>query len=149
MGWQADLLEYQPFERRFAGDGHEGSMGACGLMICAGRRWRRARGEADSAKGQSIANRVCAACHGADGNSPTPAIRNSEPDSGIYRKQLSNFRSVAGKKAERENPSWRNCRGTFHGGHPRRRRVLRLAGPKTGAAKRPETLALVENLARR
>jgi len=29
--------------------------------------------KADSAKGQSIANKVCAACHGADGNSVSPA----------------------------------------------------------------------------
>src|SRR5437879_7526585 len=29
--------------------------------------------KADSAKGQSIASKICAACHGGDGNSPTPA----------------------------------------------------------------------------
>ena len=29
-------------------------------------------GKADLAKAQQIVNTVCAACHGADGNSPTP-----------------------------------------------------------------------------
>src|SRR6267154_563356 len=48
---------------------------------------------ADAAKGQSIANKVCAACHGADGNSPTSA-----------NPKLANFKPAAGKRAERENP---------------------------------------------
>jgi cytochrome c553 len=60
---------------------------------------------ADPAKGQSIANKVCAACHGADGNSPTPAnpkLAGQVPE--YVQKQLANFKPAAGKKAERENP---------------------------------------------
>jgi cytochrome c553 len=59
----------------------------------------------DTAKGQSIANKVCAACHGADGNSPTaanPKLAGQVPE--YIQKQLSNFKSVGGKKAERDNP---------------------------------------------
>jgi len=59
----------------------------------------------DPAKGQSVANKICAACHGQDGNSPTPAnpkLAGQIP--GYIRKQLSNFKSVDGNKPERTNP---------------------------------------------
>ncbi len=61
--------------------------------------------KADSAKGQSVANQVCAACHGADGNSPIPAnpkLAGQVPE--YLQKQLANFKPAAGKKADRENP---------------------------------------------
>ena len=61
--------------------------------------------KADSAKGQNIANKVCAACHGADGNSPTsanPKLASQVPE--YLQKQLANFKPAAGKRAERENP---------------------------------------------
>src|SRR3989475_3481937 len=61
--------------------------------------------KADSAKGQSIASKICAACHGADGNSPTPAnpkLAGQVPE--YLQKQLANFKPAAGKRAERENP---------------------------------------------
>src|SRR5258707_15211272 len=61
--------------------------------------------KADSANGQSIASRVCAACHGADGNSPTPAnpkLASQVPE--YLQKQLGNFKPAPGKRAERENP---------------------------------------------
>src|SRR3979411_2380438 len=60
---------------------------------------------ADSAKGQSTANKICAACHGADGNSPTsanPKLASQIPE--YLQKQLANFKPAAGKRAERENP---------------------------------------------
>ena len=61
--------------------------------------------KADSAKGQNIAGKICAACHGADGNSPTPAnpkLAGQVPE--YLQKQLANFKPAAGKRAERENP---------------------------------------------
>jgi len=61
--------------------------------------------KADSTKGQNIANKICSACHGADGNSPTPAnpkLASQVPE--YLQKQLANFKPVAGKRAERENP---------------------------------------------
>ena len=77
-----------------------------GFAVCAGplaAAEPAARG--DSAKGQSIAARVCAACHGADGNSPTsanPKLASQVPE--YLQKQLANFKPSAGKRAERENP---------------------------------------------
>src|SRR3990170_1013168 len=58
----------------------------------------------DPAKGQSIANQSCAACHAADGNSPlaaNPKLAGQIPE--YLYKQLANFRPAAGKKAERDN----------------------------------------------
>ena len=59
----------------------------------------------DAAKGQEIAAKVCAACHGPDGNSPlavNPSLAGQHPEY-IY-KQLGNFKSKGGKPAERNNP---------------------------------------------
>ncbi len=58
----------------------------------------------DAAKGQDIAAKVCAACHGPDGNSPlsvNPNLAAQHPEY-IY-KQLGNFKSKDGKPAERGN----------------------------------------------
>jgi cytochrome c553 len=61
--------------------------------------------KADAAKGQQIAAQVCAACHGADGNSIAPAnpkLAGQIPD--YLAKQLANFKpAAAGKPAERNN----------------------------------------------
>jgi cytochrome c553 len=60
--------------------------------------------KADAAKGQTIATQVCAACHGADGNSVAPAnpkLAGQIPD--YLAKQLANFKPAAGKPAERSN----------------------------------------------
>ncbi len=59
----------------------------------------------DAAKGQEIAAKVCAACHGPDGNSPlaaNPSLAGQHPEY-IY-KQLGNFKPKGGKPAERNNP---------------------------------------------
>jgi cytochrome c553 len=59
----------------------------------------------DLAKGQQIAGQVCAACHGADGNAPSPAnpkLAGQHPD--YLYKQLLNFVPKQGaKEAERPN----------------------------------------------
>ena len=58
----------------------------------------------DPAKGQAIAGQVCAACHAADGNSPSAA--NPKLAGQFYEylhKQLTNFRPQGGRKAERDN----------------------------------------------
>lgn len=55
--------------------------------------------KADSAKGQQIASGICAACHGADGNSVIPGNPKLAGQSAEYLyKQLKNFKS-----AERNN----------------------------------------------
>lgn len=59
----------------------------------------------DPAKAQAIVNQVCAACHGADGNSPlsaNPALAGQHPE--YTYKQLLNFRSQDGKPPERSSP---------------------------------------------
>ncbi len=59
----------------------------------------------DVAKGQEIAGKVCAACHGPDGNSPlsvNPSLAGQHPE--YLYKQLGNFKSKNGKPAERNNP---------------------------------------------
>lgn len=60
--------------------------------------------KADPAKGKVVAETICAACHGADGNSmasANPHLAGQIPQY-IY-KQLSNFKSVDGKPAARNN----------------------------------------------
>ncbi len=58
--------------------------------------------KADAAKGQQIASQVCAACHTPDGNSVIPTNPKLAGQSADYLyKQLTNFKSVGGKPAER------------------------------------------------
>lgn len=64
-----------------------------------------AHAKADPAKGKLIAETVCVACHGADGNSAVSAnpILAGQVEEYIY-KQLKNFKAVDGKPAARNNP---------------------------------------------
>ena len=59
----------------------------------------------DPAKGQQLAAQVCAACHGADGNAPSPSNPKLSAQHADYLyKQLVNFVPKAGaKEAERAN----------------------------------------------
>lgn len=63
-----------------------------------------AKGKADPAKGKIIAETVCVACHGADGNSAASANPHlaGQVEEYIY-KQLKNFKAVDGKPAARNN----------------------------------------------
>jgi cytochrome c553 len=59
----------------------------------------------DAAKGQEIVGKVCAACHGPDGNSPLPVNPSLAGQHVEYiYKQLSNFKAKDSKPAERNNP---------------------------------------------
>lgn len=64
-----------------------------------------AKGKADPAKGKIIAETICVACHGADGNSPVSANPNlaGQVEEYLY-KQLSNFKAVGDKPAARNSP---------------------------------------------
>jgi cytochrome c553 len=115
-----------------------------GLTMCAGPlAAAELQAKADSAKGQSIANKVCAPCHGADGNSPTsanPKLAGQIPE--YIQKQLGNFKAADGKKAERENP----VMGGMAAGLSEQdiRDVAAYFGAQTtkpGTARHPETLA--------
>ena len=58
----------------------------------------------DLAKAKNIAETVCVACHGADGNSPTPANPILAGQGSEYLlKQLTEFKAVDGKPALRNN----------------------------------------------
>lgn len=75
------------------------------LAICALALCTAAATAADLGKGQAIAAQVCAACHGADGNSPTPVnpkLAGQIPE--YLQKQMRNFKPEDGKKAARDNP---------------------------------------------
>ena len=63
-----------------------------------------AKGKADPAKGEVIAESVCVACHGADGNSPAAANPNLAGQGAEYLyKELVNFKAADGKPAARNN----------------------------------------------
>lgn len=65
---------------------------------------KAATAKPDAGKGQTIATQVCAACHGADGNSAitiNPKLAGQIPE--YIAKQLANFKAAPGKKAERDN----------------------------------------------
>jgi cytochrome c553 len=58
----------------------------------------------DAAKAQNIASQVCAACHGADGNSVAPANPKIAGQFSEYlHKQLADFKAQGGKKPARES----------------------------------------------
>jgi cytochrome c553 len=80
------------------------AMVACAATGSIGARAQESKSD-DVAKGQQIAAKTCAACHGPDGNSPTsafPKLAGQIPE--YLQKQLANFKAASGKKAERENP---------------------------------------------
>lgn len=116
-----------------------------GFLICATPlAGAEPEAKADSAKGQSIVNKVCAACHGPDGNSPTPAnpkLAGQVPE--YIQKQLANFKSAAGKKADRENPVMGGMAASLSVEDARNVAAYFAAqAPKPGVARYPETLTL-------
>lgn len=77
-----------------------------GVMIALFAAHAAAQGviKGDPAKAQQIVTQVCAACHAADGNSPSPAnpsLAGQHPE--YLYKQLRNFKPQNGKPAERNN----------------------------------------------
>jgi cytochrome c553 len=74
--------------------------GASGLALA------QAPAKPDLKRGEQIATQVCASCHGADGNSGSPANPKLAGQHSEYLyKQLANFKVKAGaKEAERVNP---------------------------------------------
>jgi cytochrome c553 len=141
-----NLLEYQPFEQRLAREsGMRRAWALVGILACATPLTAaEPDAKADLAKGQSVANKVCAACHGADGNSPTsanPKLAGQIPE--YVRKQLANFKSVDGKKAERESPVMGGMAAGLSSDDVRNVAAYFAAqAPRPGAARNPETLPL-------
>ena len=78
---------------------------ACAAWLATPAMAQPAPAKIDLAKGQQLAAQVCAACHGADGNAPSPANPKLAGQHADYLyKQLSNFVPKKGaKEAERAN----------------------------------------------
>ncbi|MGH8672335.1 MAG: c-type cytochrome [Burkholderiales bacterium] len=73
-------------------------------LLCAGGAAAQGAAKPDAAKGQSIASQTCAACHGADGNSP--AAPNPKLAGQFYEylhRQLVHFKPQSGNKPARDN----------------------------------------------
>jgi cytochrome c553 len=104
-----------------------------GFLVCAASAaGAEPQGKADSAKGQSIVNKVCSACHGQDGNSPTaanPKLAGQIPE--YVQKQLVNFKSAGGMAAGLSADDMRDVAAYFA-----------AQAPKPGVARHPETIAL-------
>ncbi len=104
----------------------------------------------DAAKAQPIVNQVCAACHGADGNSQIPVnpkLAGQIPD--YLYKQLSNFKGKDGKKPERENPVMAGMVANLSPEDMRNLAVFFASQtPKSGAAKSKELVALGQKIYR-
>ena len=81
------------------------ALSLCAVLVAASAVAADPPAKPDLAKGQTIASKLCAACHGADGNSPTPANPKLAGQAAEYlEKQLHNFKAAQGKKPERDNP---------------------------------------------
>ncbi|HEY0569629.1 MAG TPA: c-type cytochrome [Xanthobacteraceae bacterium] len=80
------------------------ALGAGVAVLCAGQAFAQNNPNPDLAKAQGLATQVCAACHGADGNSVAPAnpkIAGQFPE--YLQKQLADFKPKGGKKPARES----------------------------------------------
>ncbi|HEX7270532.1 MAG TPA: c-type cytochrome [Casimicrobiaceae bacterium] len=116
------------------------------IVCSAGLAWGQAPGgKPDLAKAGQIVNSVCAACHGADGNSPTAANPNLAGQQAEYLTlQLSHFKSGV-----RSNPV---MAGMAAGLSPEDMRALGVYFsqqlPKAGAAHDPALVAAGQKLYR-
>jgi len=102
----------------------------------------------DAAKGQEIVNKVCVACHGVDGNSPSPVNPNLAGQIAEYtEKQLLNFKPGASGKADRANPVMAGFAATLSADDIRNVSAY-FAGqkPKQGAARNKDTILLGQKL---
>jgi cytochrome c553 len=98
----------------------------------------------DPAKAQQIVTQVCAACHGADGNSAisaNPSLAGQHPEYTL--KQLLNFKSQDGKPAERGNAVMAGMVASLSADDMNNLAVY-FAGqkPKSRAARDPELVKL-------
>ena len=120
----------------------------CAMLCIPLSAWCQDVAQGDASKGQSIAARVCAACHGPDGNSPTsanPKLAGQIPE--YLQKQLSNFKPASGKKPERENPIMAGMAAPLSADDVRNvAAFFSQQSPKPGAAKDKEALELGRKL---
>lgn len=110
----------------------------------------KAPAKGDPVRGKELAAGVCAACHGADGNSMIPANPTlAGQDYDYLLKQMKNFKAVDGKPAKRVNPVMNGMIAAFEV-----EQMKDLAAwfasqkPKAGAAKNRETVEAGQKLYR-
>ncbi len=99
-------------------------------------------GKPDLNKGADIASQVCAGCHGADGNSPTPANPKLAGQHAEYlAKQLANFKTKPGaKEPERNNAIMAAFAAQLSVDDMRNVSAFYASQPLTPAAARDKTL---------
>ena len=104
--------------------------------------------KADPAKGQAIVDKVCAACHGPDGNSVVatyPKLAGQIPE--YIEKQLANFKPGPDGKADRPNPVMAGYAAPLSAGDIHNLAAYFAAQtPKPGTAKNKDTVALGQKL---
>ena len=119
-------------------------LAASSAVVCAQEAGSKGPAKADTAKGQKIAQQVCAACHAADGNSPTaanPKLAGQMPE--YLAKQLANFKA----NTDRKNPVMLGMASTLSPDDMRD--VAAYYGsqkPAAGSAKNKDTVALGQKL---
>lgn len=100
--------------------------------------------KADLSKAQQIATQVCAACHGADGNSTlavNPVLSGQHAD--YTQKQLMNFKFQGGRPAERPNAVMAGMAATLSADDMRNLAAyFEIQKPKPRAARDPELVKL-------
>lgn len=123
---------------------------AAGLAFAASALAAEPAAKPDPAAGQKIAAGVCAACHGADGNSPTPVnptLAGQIPE--YLYKQLVNFNAAPGKEPERKNAIMQGMVANLSAQDKRNLAAYFAAqGPKPLAAKNKETIELGQRIYR-
>ncbi|MDP2134872.1 MAG: c-type cytochrome [Sulfuritalea sp.] len=110
----------------------------------------KAAPKGDAARGQPLASTVCAACHGADGNSTlavNPKLAGQHPE--YLLKQMKNFKAADGKQPERVNAIMNGMIAAFDEGQLRDMAAYFASQKQTGeAAKNRETIELGQKLYR-
>lgn len=108
----------------------------------------KAAPKADPAKGQAIVNKVCVACHAADGNSVAPAnpkLAGQVPE--YLQKQLMDFKAGAGGKAARPNAVMSGFAATLSNDDMRDVAAYFSAQkPAPGSAKNKDTIVIGQRL---
>ena len=111
--------------------------------------WSADAPKADTVKGQAIVTQVCAACHGADGNSIVPAnpkLAGQIPE--YVQKQMLNFKlGAGGKPAERASPVMAGFAATLSNDDIRNvAAYLASQKPSPGTAKNKDTIVIGQRL---
>lgn len=119
-------------------------LAASSAVVCAQEAGSKGPAKADTAKGQKIAQQVCAACHAADGNSPTPVnpkLAGQVPE--YLAKQLANFKA----NTERKNAVMLGMVGTLSADDMRDVSAYYASQkPAPATAKNKDTVALGQKL---